>query len=158
MAHDFGVGQSVALALGAGGQDDGGAAGGQSHAVRRDRAFQELHRVVNRQRRGHRAAGAVDVEVDLLVAVLVLQEEQFLDGDIGEVVRDCGVAAGLRRTTQEDDTVLQEQIAQGHLSLTGIFTVALNLRNKRRRVGVCFIHGYSSEFQRFRRGPLAVER
>ena len=51
--HDFRIRQSKPLALRAGRQNQGGATGGNTHAIGGDRAFQELHRVVNRQRGGH---------------------------------------------------------------------------------------------------------
>ena len=124
------------------GQDDGRAAGRQAHAVGRDRAFQELHGVVDRQRRRHRAAGAVDVEVDLLGAVLVLQVQQLLNRDVGQVIGDGRVAAGLRRAAQEDDAVFQQQVAQRHLPLAGVVAVALDLRVKRAEGRRCIVkHG-----------------
>src|SRR5262249_30011940 len=85
-------------------------------------------------------AGAVDVEVDLLVAALVLQVQQLLDGDVGQVVGDRRVAAGLGRAAQKDDAVLQQQVGQGHLPLPGVVAVALAERGDG-RPGVQVEHG-----------------
>src|SRR5262249_31900381 len=69
---------------------------------------------------------AVDVQVDFLVAVLVLQEQQLLNRDVREIIGDGGVAAGLGRAAQENDPVFQEQIAQGHLSLPHVLAGTLD--------------------------------
>ena len=71
--HDLGMRQGEALALGAAGQEHGPAAGRQADAVGRHRATEDLHRVVDGQRGADAAAGRVDVEVDVLAAVLALQ-------------------------------------------------------------------------------------
>ena len=140
MDHDLGVGQGVALAARAGRENDRGAAGGDAHAVRRNRTFHVLHGVVDGQRRGHRAAGAVDVKMDFLSPVLVLQEQQLLDGDVGQVVGDRRVTAGLRGAAEENDTVFQEQVRQGHLPLPGVVAVAL-VQGVDRQPGVQVEHG-----------------
>ena len=127
-------------------QARGGAARGNAHAVGGDRTFQELHGVVDRQRRRHRAARAVDVHVDFLRAVFVLQEQQFLNRQIGEVVVDLRVAARFTGAAQEDDPVFHQQIVGGHLPHARVVAVALRLRHAgegahRRRIrethGIC---------------------
>ena len=58
------------------------------------------HRVVDRQSGRERAAGAVDVDADLLVRVLAVEEEQLGDDEIGDIVIDLG--------TDEDDPVAEQ--------------------------------------------------
>ena len=48
----------------------------------------ELHRVVDRQAGGDRAARRVDVEVDVLVRIVALQVQQLRDHEVGDVVVD----------------------------------------------------------------------
>ena len=128
--HHLRVRQAVALALGAGGEQDRRAAGGQAHAVGVDRRFEELHRVVDRQRRRDAAAGAVDVHVDVGGLVLVLEEQEPLDDDAGEEVGDDRAAAGVGTGADEDDAVLEQQVAEGHHPLAGVLA-ALEQRLKR---------------------------
>ena len=63
-------------------------------------AGQKLHRVVNRQPGGDRAARRVDVNVDVLLAVLHLQEEHLGDDQICDVIVD--------RCANENDPVLEQ--------------------------------------------------
>ena len=113
--HDLGVRQGVALALGAAGQQHGAAAGGQAHAVGGHRAGRDLHRVVDRQRGADAAAGRVDVEVDRLAAVFALQVQQLHHQFVGVAVVNLAL--------QEDDAVLQQQVAQRHLPLALIVAI-----------------------------------
>ena len=69
-------------------------------AQRRDVGLDELHRVVDRQARADRAAGRVDVEVDVLVGVLALEEEHLRDDQVGGLVGD--------RADQEDHALAQQ--------------------------------------------------
>jgi len=64
--------------------------------------------------------------MNLLAAVLILQEQQLLDGDVGEVIGDGRLATRLRRAAQEDDAVFEQQIAQRHLPLPGVVAITLN--------------------------------
>ena len=98
--HDPGVGQGEALALGAGGQQVGAHGGALADAVGDDVVLHELHGVVDGQARGDAAAGAVDVDLDVLVRVLALEEEHLGHDGVGHVVVDGGA--------QEDDVVLQQ--------------------------------------------------
>src|SRR5579864_168930 len=138
--HYLRVGQNVALALGSGCKNDRRAAGGQTHAIRGNRAFQELHGVVNRQRGRDRAAGRIDVKVDFLVLVFVLQEEQLLNNNVGRDVVNDRLVNGRTGTPNEDDAVLEQQIAERHLPLPGVIPVALQLRLPGRTVGGEIVH------------------
>ena len=126
MDHDLGVRQGEPLALGPAGQEDRGARGGQADAVGRDRALDELHRVVDRQGAGDAAARAVDVEADPLGAVLVLEEQELHDGQVGHGVVD--------HPFEEDDAVLEEQVAEGHLALPRVVAIALEQSGRRAEV------------------------
>ena len=98
--HDAGVRKGEALALGAGGEEDGGHAGGLADAVGRDVAGDELHRVVDGEAGGDDAPGRVDVDGDVLLGVLRLEEEELGDDDARDVVVD--------RAAEDDDPVLEE--------------------------------------------------
>ena len=67
------VRQGAALAGCAGGEQDGGRRRGLAHARGRDVGADELHGVVDREERVHLAAGAVDVQVDVLRRFLGLE-------------------------------------------------------------------------------------
>jgi hypothetical protein len=71
------LGSAKAHVLGAGGQQQRAHRGGLADAQGRDRAADELHRVVDRHARRHHATGRVDVEGDFLLGVLGFEEEQL---------------------------------------------------------------------------------
>ena len=77
--EDAGIGQGVALPLGAGGQQHGRHRGRLADAVGGHVAGDELHRVVDRQPGGDAAARRVDVKVDRGLGVFGLEEEQLGD-------------------------------------------------------------------------------
>jgi len=120
MDHDLGVWEDVSFPLGAGGEDDRPAAHRAADAVGRHSAGQELDRVVDRQRVVDAAAGRVDVEVDVLLAVLVGQVEQAHDDRGGRAVMDL--------TDEEDDAIFEQQLVDRHLA------VALHARGHGRHV------------------------
>ena len=113
--HHFGVGQGEALALGPAGQEDRAAAGRQAHAVGGHRATEDLHRVVDGQRGADAAAGRIDVEMDVLAAVLALQVQELHHQLVGVAVVDLAL--------EQNDPVLQQQVAQGHLPLPLVVAV-----------------------------------
>ena len=98
--HDAGVGQRTTLAGGTGGQQEGSHRGGLTHTDRGDIGAHVPHGVVDRHARSDAAAGAVDVEVDVLVRILAVQEEELRDDGIGDIIVD-GCA-------QEDDAIQQQ--------------------------------------------------
>ena len=77
-----------------------GAARGHAEAGRLNQRADVLHGVVHRQRRGHRAAGAVDVQVHVVLGILAFEEEQLRRDQVGQVVVDD--------TADEDDPVAQK--------------------------------------------------
>ena len=105
--------------------------------------FQELHGVVDGERGGHGAAGAIDVKVDLLVAVLILQIEQLLNRDVGQVVGDGRVAARLGGAPQKDNPILQQQVAERHLPLPHVFAEPLYFRLERQALIRAECHAWS---------------
>ena len=117
-------------------------AGRQTHAVGGDRTLEEANGVVNRQGGGHGTARAIDVEVDFLIAILVLQVKQLLDHDIGQEICDGWVAAGLGRAAQKDDAVFQQQIAQRHLPLATVVSKPLDFWLERQAAGRHLVHGW----------------
>ena len=100
MDHDAAVRQGVALALGAGGEQQRAHAGALADAVGRDVAGDPLHGVVNRQPGGHAAAGAVDVEMNIGLGILMGQDDHLGDDQVGDRVVDRGA--------QDDDSILKE--------------------------------------------------
>ncbi len=77
MDHNFGVGQSQTLALGPGGQQEGPHGGRHADADGGHVALDILHGIVDGHARRDGAAGAVDIELDILIRVLGLQVQQL---------------------------------------------------------------------------------
>src|SRR3989304_4269819 len=98
--HDPAVGQGVALALGAGREQNRGHRRRLAQADRADRGPQVLHRVVDREPGRHDTAGRIDVQADVLLGILRLQEQELGD--------DEGRAGILDHVPDEDDPLLQE--------------------------------------------------
>src|SRR5438552_1371221 len=98
--HDARVGQAEALVLVPRGEQKSAHAGRLADAKRADVGLDELHRVVDRQSGGHRAARGVDVEEDVLVRVLRFQEKELRDDQVG---RDFG-----HRPDREHDALLKQ--------------------------------------------------
>jgi len=86
--HDPAVRESVALALGTGGQQQGAHAGALAHAIGGHVAGDVLHGVVDGHTGGDAAAGAVQVQVDVGLVVLVGQDQHLGDDDVGDLVVD----------------------------------------------------------------------
>src|SRR2546428_776472 len=62
--------------------------------------LEDPHGLVDAYARRHRAAGGVDVKLDVLVGILGLQEEHLGDDQVGDLVLDVG--------REEDDPLLEE--------------------------------------------------
>ena len=82
----------------------------------------ELHRVVDRESSGYRAARRIDVEADLLFRVFRLQKEQLRGDQVGDVVVD--------RMAQKDDPILE----QPRIDVVGAFAAARLLDDHRNQV------------------------
>ena len=63
-------------------------------------AGQELHRVIDREPGGHRAARRIDIDADVFLAVFHLQKKQLSDDQVGDVV--------VNRCADKDDPVFQQ--------------------------------------------------
>ena len=99
--QDPAVRQGEALALGAGGEQHRGRRRRLAEADRGDVVLDELHRVVDREQRRDVAAGAVDVDVDVLVGVLATRGGcNWAQIEVGDRVVD--------RRAQEDDVLLEQ--------------------------------------------------
>ncbi len=98
--HDPGVGQGVALAGGAGAQQELAHRRAEAHADGAHLGAHELHGVVDGHARGHRPAGRVDVHPDRLVRVLGLEEQHLGDDEVGYIVVHVGA--------EEHDAVLEQ--------------------------------------------------
>src|SRR4051794_34358997 len=98
--HDIGVRQGESLALGSGTQQNGSHARGHAEAISGHVTCQKLHGVVNGEPGTYRAAGRVDINVDVLFAVLHLQEEQLGNNQIRNVIVD--------RRSDENDSILEQ--------------------------------------------------
>src|SRR5699024_10419410 len=75
--HNFGVGQSHALALGACSKQEGAHGGCHANADGSHVTLNVLHGVVDGHAVGDAAAGAVDIELNILVRVLGFQIEKL---------------------------------------------------------------------------------
>ena len=120
MDHHLGIGQGNALALGPGGQQESAHAGRHADADGGHVALDILHGVVDGHTRRHRAAGAVDVHLDVLVGVLCLQIQQLCHHQTG-----CGI---IDLFAQEDDAVIEQpgENVVGTLAPVGLLH---NIRN-----------------------------
>ncbi len=84
------VRQAEPLAGGPGAQQELAHAAGQAHGQRPDVVGDQLHRVVDGQPRGDRAARGVDVEADVAARVLGRQQQQLGAEPVGDPVVDLG--------------------------------------------------------------------
>ena len=100
MDHDLCVGQSKTLALRACGKQESAHGGSHTNADRRNVALDVLHRVVDGKTGRDNAAGAVDIELNILIGVLRLQIEHLGDDQGGRRVVDL--------LGKDDDTVIQQ--------------------------------------------------
>ena len=100
MNHNLRVGQRHPLALGARAEQESTHGGGHAHGDGGHITLDVLHGVVDGHARSDAAAGAVDIELDILVGILSLQVEQLGHNQAGSGVVDL-----LR---QEDDAVVQQ--------------------------------------------------
>ena len=107
--HDSRVRQGTSFAFSAAGQQHGRAAGSLTDAIRRDRARQHLHRIVNGHRCDHVATGRVQVKVNIFFLVFALQVKQFHNKFVCVPCVDLAL--------KENDSVFQQQVTQGHLAL-----------------------------------------
>ena len=98
--HDLAVGQGDPLALGTGGEQEGTHRGGHTDADGGHVALDEVHGVVDGHACGDRAAGAVDIEGNILVGILRLQEEELGNHQRGGCVVDL--------IRQENDAVVEQ--------------------------------------------------
>ena len=103
--QDPGVRQRVSLARGARREQELAHRGRQTHRVGGDVAVDELHRVEDRHAGGDRAAGAVDVEVDVALGVLRRQQQQLRADLVGDRVVDW--------LAEEDDALAQQPVVDG---------------------------------------------
>jgi hypothetical protein len=98
--QDLRVGQRHALAGRAARQQQGAHRHRDADADRLHVRLDELHRVVDREARVHRAARRVDVDRDVLVGVLGLEVQQLRHDEVRDlVVHGC---------PQEDDALVQQ--------------------------------------------------
>ena len=77
--HDVRIGQREPLAFGPGAQQHRRHARRHAKAIGRHITRQKLHGVINGQPCRHRTAWRIDVNIDILFAVLHLQEKQLRD-------------------------------------------------------------------------------
>ena len=98
--HHLGVGQSDALALGAGGQQERAHAGSHADADGRHIALDILHGVVDGHAGRHGSAGAVNVHLDVLVGILRFQIKKLGNHQAGSCI--------VHLFAQEDDAVIEQ--------------------------------------------------
>ena len=96
----FALGSAMRLPFGAAGQQQRAHRHRDADADRLHVGLDELHRVVDRQARVHRAAGRVDVDRDVLVGILGLEVQQLRDDQVRDLVVD--------RRAEEDDPLVEQ--------------------------------------------------
>ena len=77
MDHDFRIREGHSLAFRAACQQKGSHACRHTDTDRRDIAFDKFHRIINCHTGRNRAAGAVDIQMDILVRVFRFQEKKL---------------------------------------------------------------------------------
>lgn len=102
MDQDLGVREGETLARGARAEQELAHRGGEAHRDRHHVVLDELHGVVDRHAGRDRAAGAVDVEVDVLVGVRSGKEQQLCGDLVSDVVVD--------RLAEEDDPLVEQPV------------------------------------------------
>jgi hypothetical protein len=110
--HDLRIGQDEAFALLPRHEHHGTTALCAADAVGRDVAGKEPHDVIHRQRVVDDTAGAVDVEVDILVLLHALQVEHLHD--------DAGRRHVIDLADQEDHAVFVEHFLERHFAVAVI--------------------------------------
>ena len=131
--HDLAVGQGQALALFARHQQERAHGRRQAHAHRAHGAADVVHGVIDRHARGHGAAGAVDVQVDIRVGIVRFQEQQLRHDGIGHLI--------VNGAAQEHHPVLEQPGIDiiGALAVRGLFD---NIRDQRHKFGILLEIGY----------------
>ena len=110
--HNSRVGQSAALALGAGTEEEGAHRRGHAEADGRHVAGDVLHGVVNGHAGRDGTARAVDVEGDVGLGILVGQIQELSDEDVGHLIVDA--------LAEEEDAILEEAGDDVHLTTLGV--------------------------------------
>ena len=103
--HDPRVRQRVALAAGAGREQELAHGRGQTHRVGRDVTVDEGHRVEDRHARRDRPAGRVDVQRDVTSRVFGREQQQLCADLVGDRVVD--------HLPEEDDALAQQPVVHG---------------------------------------------
>ena len=104
--HDSAVGQCESLSLGPGRQQHRTHAGTLAQAVGRNVACHELHRVVDRHPLGDRATRAVDVHMNVGLAIFELQVQQLGNDAVRNVV--------INRAAEKDDAISKQPAVNIH--------------------------------------------
>ena len=125
MDHDLGVGQGEALALGAAGQQERTHRGGHAHADGGDVTLDILDGIVDGHTCADGAAGAVDIQADVLTGVLPFQIQQLCHDKAGGGVVDI--------LAQHNDAVVQ-QTGENIIGTLPVRRLLDNVRNKTHRV------------------------
>ena len=125
MDHDLSVGQRKTLALGAAGQQERAHGGCHAHADGGDIALDIPHGIVDGHARTDGAAGAVDIQADILIRVLPFQIQQLCHNKAGRGIVDI--------LAQHDDAVIQ-QTGEDIVGTLAVCRLFHNIRNKTHKV------------------------
>ena len=98
--HYLRVRESEAFALRARGEEDGGARGGETDAVRRDVGLDVIHGIHHGEGRRHGAARRIDIERDLFFRILRLEVQHLRNYQVCNLVVDG--------TAEEDDAFFKK--------------------------------------------------
>ena len=100
MDEDFRVGQCKALALCAAGQQERAHGGRHADTDGGDIALDVVHRVMDGHAVGDRAAGTVDIKVDILLRILAFKVQKLCHDNAG--------GGGVDVLAQHNDTVIEQ--------------------------------------------------
>ena len=130
LVHDHArIREGVAFARCAGREQELPHRGGEPERDGRDIRLHEPHGVVDRETGGHRAAGGIDVEVNVAVRVLRVEQQHLRADRVGVLVLDFGA--------QEDDALLEQPLVDVVVE-PGRAAAAVGL-DGRRGVVVCHV-------------------
>ena len=100
MDQDLRVGKRISLTLCTACQKEGAHAGSHSDTDRRYVALDKLHCVIDRHTCGNGSAGAVDIELNVLIGIFSLKEQHLGYDELGRCIRHL--------IAEENDPLLKE--------------------------------------------------
>ena len=98
--QDAGIGEGVAFAFRASGEQDSAHRSRLTDAEGRYGGFDVLHTIVDGESCGDGATGGIDIQVDIFIGIFGFEKEHLSDDQVGHIVID--------RRAEEDDAVFEQ--------------------------------------------------